>query len=188
MRTPDIRPYKGKFPQIAASAYIDPAAVVIGDVGNRRRVQRVADDRGARECALYPDREAHQYSGWMRVARDERPVSAGAGRSSNRGAFGDAARVHDSFSRFDWDGLRHFERRGDWRELDYCGGDIELRTHRDSRWKFGDGFAGQSERELTEQTGESIGKYAERYAAYRVIYREEAAERGEQIDWSKLED
>ena len=32
MRTPDIRPYKGKFPQIAASAYIDPAAVVIGDV------------------------------------------------------------------------------------------------------------------------------------------------------------
>ena len=32
IRTPDIRPYKGKFPQIAASAYIDPAAVVIGDV------------------------------------------------------------------------------------------------------------------------------------------------------------
>ena len=31
-RTPDIRPYKGKFPQIAASAYIDPASVVIGDV------------------------------------------------------------------------------------------------------------------------------------------------------------
>jgi hypothetical protein len=35
---------------------------------------------------------------------------------------------------------------------------------------------------------ESIGKYAERYAAYSEIYREEAAERGEQIDWSKLED
>src|SRR2546430_13790918 len=29
---PDIRPYRGKRPQIAASAYIDPAAVVIGDV------------------------------------------------------------------------------------------------------------------------------------------------------------
>src|SRR5579863_9666519 len=32
MRTPDIRPFQGKFPEIAASAYIDPAAVVIGDV------------------------------------------------------------------------------------------------------------------------------------------------------------
>lgn len=31
-RQPDIRPYRGKFPQIAASAYIDPAAVIIGDV------------------------------------------------------------------------------------------------------------------------------------------------------------
>ncbi len=31
-RQPDIRPYRGKHPQIAASAYIDPAAVIIGDV------------------------------------------------------------------------------------------------------------------------------------------------------------
>jgi gamma-carbonic anhydrase len=28
----DIRPYRGKRPQIAASAYIDPAALIIGDV------------------------------------------------------------------------------------------------------------------------------------------------------------
>jgi len=31
-RQPDIRPYRGKRPQIAASAYVDPAAVIIGDV------------------------------------------------------------------------------------------------------------------------------------------------------------
>ena len=31
-RQPDIRPYRGKRPQIATSAYIDPAAVIIGDV------------------------------------------------------------------------------------------------------------------------------------------------------------
>src|SRR2546430_15513784 len=31
-RQPDIRPYRGKRPQIASSAYIDPAAVIIGDV------------------------------------------------------------------------------------------------------------------------------------------------------------
>jgi len=50
------------------------------------------------------------------------------------------------------------------------------------------GSPGKVKRALTEMDCESIGKYAERYAAYRVIYREEAAERGEQIDWSKLED
>ena len=27
-----IRPYRGKKPEIAASAYIDPAAIIIGDV------------------------------------------------------------------------------------------------------------------------------------------------------------
>jgi carbonic anhydrase/acetyltransferase-like protein (isoleucine patch superfamily) len=31
-RRPDIRPYRGKQPQIAASAYIDPSCVIIGDV------------------------------------------------------------------------------------------------------------------------------------------------------------
>ena len=31
-RQPHIRPYRGKHPQIASSAYIDPAAVIIGDV------------------------------------------------------------------------------------------------------------------------------------------------------------
>ena len=31
-RQPDIRPYRGKHPEIAKSAYIDPASVVIGDV------------------------------------------------------------------------------------------------------------------------------------------------------------
>jgi carbonic anhydrase/acetyltransferase-like protein (isoleucine patch superfamily) len=30
---PDIRPYRGKHPLIAASAYIDRASVIIGDVG-----------------------------------------------------------------------------------------------------------------------------------------------------------
>ncbi len=31
-RHPDIRAYRGKHPQIAATAYIDPSSVVIGDV------------------------------------------------------------------------------------------------------------------------------------------------------------
>jgi hypothetical protein len=49
------------------------------------------------------------------------------------------------------------------------------------------GSPGKVKRELTDADCESIGKYAERYSGYREIYREEAAERGEEIDWSKLE-
>src|SRR5437870_8993130 len=44
-RKPDIRPYRGKHPQIAASAYIGPAAVVIGDVV-------IGEDCGVWPCAV----------------------------------------------------------------------------------------------------------------------------------------
>jgi len=46
------------------------------------------------------------------------------------------------------------------------------------------GSPGKVKRELTAADVESIGKYAERYAGYSVIYRQEATERGERIDWS----
>jgi carbonic anhydrase/acetyltransferase-like protein (isoleucine patch superfamily) len=42
---PDIRPYRGKHPQIAASAYIDAAAVIIGDVV-------IGEDCGVWPCAV----------------------------------------------------------------------------------------------------------------------------------------
>jgi len=44
-RQPDIRPYRGRHPQIAASAYIDPAAVIIGDVV-------IGEDCGVWPCAV----------------------------------------------------------------------------------------------------------------------------------------
>jgi len=44
-RQPDIRPYRGKRPQIAESAYIDPAAVVIGDVA-------IGDDSSVWPCTV----------------------------------------------------------------------------------------------------------------------------------------
>ena len=31
-RKPDIRPYKGKWPEIAASAYVDASSVLVGDI------------------------------------------------------------------------------------------------------------------------------------------------------------
>jgi carbonic anhydrase/acetyltransferase-like protein (isoleucine patch superfamily) len=48
------------------------------------------------------------------------------------------------------------------------------------------GSPGKVKRELTEADRESIRQYAIRYSGYREIYRQEALQRGERIDWSGL--
>ena len=49
------------------------------------------------------------------------------------------------------------------------------------------GSPGKVKRELTTADQDSIGRYAERYAGYKEVYRQEAAERGERVDWSREE-
>jgi gamma-carbonic anhydrase len=46
------------------------------------------------------------------------------------------------------------------------------------------GSPGKVKRELSPQDIETIGMYTTRYAGYKEIYRAEAAERGENVDWS----
>ncbi len=78
-RQPDIRPYRGKRPQIAASAYIDPAAVIIGDVV-------IGEDSGVWPCAVIRG-DVHyirigarcniQDGSVLHVMRDEYPLILG---------------------------------------------------------------------------------------------------------------
>ena len=68
-RLTDIRPYRGKHPQIAASAYIDPAAVIIGDVVIGEDFECVALHRDSRRRPPHPHRRAHQHSGRLRPPR-----------------------------------------------------------------------------------------------------------------------
>jgi hypothetical protein len=49
------------------------------------------------------------------------------------------------------------------------------------------GVPGKVKRAVSEQDLSSIGQYAERYAGYKQIYRAEAMERGEKVDWSRKE-
>src|SRR5262249_11493293 len=78
-RQPDIRPYRGKMPQIAASAYIDPAAVIIGDVV-------IGGDFGGGPCAVICGdgryicigaRTNIQDGSVLHVMRDEYPLILG---------------------------------------------------------------------------------------------------------------
>jgi carbonic anhydrase/acetyltransferase-like protein (isoleucine patch superfamily) len=78
-RQPDIRAYRGKHPQIAASAYIDPAAVIIGDVV-------IGEDSGVWPCTVIRGDVHHIRIGArtniqdgcvLHVMRDEWPLILG---------------------------------------------------------------------------------------------------------------
>src|SRR6266850_3116601 len=78
-RQPDIRPYRGKHPQIAASAYIDPAAVIIGDVviGEDSSVWPCSVIRGDVHYVHIGARTNIQDGCVLHVMRDECPLVLG---------------------------------------------------------------------------------------------------------------
>src|SRR5271155_186050 len=78
-RQPDIRPYKGKLPRIAASAYIDPAAVIIGDVeiGEDSSVWPCTVIRGDVHWIRLGKRTNVQDGCVLHVMRDEWPLELG---------------------------------------------------------------------------------------------------------------
>src|SRR5690349_24435187 len=78
-RQPDIRPYRGKHPQIAASAYIDPAAVIIGDVviGDDSSVWPCTVIRGDVHYIRIGARTNIQDGCVLHVMRDEHPLILG---------------------------------------------------------------------------------------------------------------
>lgn len=75
-RRPDIRPYRGRRPQIAASAYIDPAAVIIGDVviGEDSSVWPCSVIRGDVHYVRIGARTNIQDGSICHVMRDEYPL------------------------------------------------------------------------------------------------------------------
>ena len=78
-RQPDIRPYRGKRPQIAATAYIDPAAVIIGDVviGEDSSVWPCTVIRGDVHHIRIGARTNIQDGCVLHVMRDEHPLVLG---------------------------------------------------------------------------------------------------------------
>jgi gamma-carbonic anhydrase len=75
----DIRPFGGKSPQIAASAYIDPAAVIIGDVviGEDSSVWPMSVVRGDVHTIRIGSRTNIQDGCVLHVMRDEYALALG---------------------------------------------------------------------------------------------------------------
>src|SRR6266849_3459705 len=78
-REPDILPHRGKRPQIAGSAWIDPAAVIIGDVviGEDSSVWPCSVIRGDVHYIRIGARTNIQDGSVLHVMRDEYPLILG---------------------------------------------------------------------------------------------------------------
>ena len=99
-----IRSYRGRGPQIAASAYIDPAATMIGDVtiGEHSSVWPGVVIRGDVHWIRIGARTNIQDGSVLHVMGDQYPL---ARRRRDRGARRDAARLHHRIARAGGHGL-----------------------------------------------------------------------------------
>ena len=185
-RTPDIRPYKGKFPQIAASAYIDPASVVIGDVviGEESSVWPMCVVRGDVHYIRIGKRTNIQDGCVLHVMKDQYSLvledEVTVGHSVTLHGCTIHSHVLIGMGCVILNGAVIGEN-----SIIAAGSLITERTVIPAG-SLVMGSPGKVKRELTEADCESISKYAERYSGYREIYREEAESRGERIDWSEM--
>ena len=185
-RTPDIRPYRGKFPQIAGSAYIDPAVVIIGDVviGEEASVWPGTVIRGDVDYIRIGARTNIQDGCVLHVMKDEWPLVLGdevtVGHSVTLHGCTIESRVLVGMGCILLNGAVIGSN-----SIIAAGTLVTERTVIPAG-SLVMGSPGKVRRELTQEDRESIRKYAERYSGYREIYRGEAVERGERVDWSKV--
>ena len=184
-RAPDIRPYRGKYPQIAASAYIDPAAVVIGDVviGEDSSVWPLTVVRGDVHYIRIGNRTNLQDGCVLHVMKDLNPLVLG-----DEVTVGHSVTLHGcTIESHVLIGMGCIILNGaviGANSIIAAGTLIPERTVIPPG-SLVMGSPGKVRRTLTEADQRSIAAYAERYAGYSKVYRQDAAERGERIDWSR---
>jgi carbonic anhydrase/acetyltransferase-like protein (isoleucine patch superfamily) len=185
-RVPDIRGYRGKFPHIAASAYIDRAAVIIGDVviGEESSVWPMCVVRGDVHYIRIGNRTNIQDGCVLHVMKDQYPLVL-----ADEVTVGHSVTLHGcTIESRVLVGMGCVILNGAVIGTNCIVAAGTLITERTviPAGSIVMGSPGKVKRALNEKELESIGQYAVRYARYREIYRKEAAERGERIDWSGL--
>src|SRR5260221_2572049 len=162
MRTPDIRPYKGKFPQIAASAYIDPAAVVIGgvEIGEESSVWPMTVVRGDVHFIRIGKRTNIQEGCVLHVMKDQYPLMLGDQVTVGHSVTLHGCTIHSHVLI----GMGCIILNGaviGENSIIAAGTLLHGRTGI-SAGRLVVGFRGEVDKELTEADCESIGNYAER--------------------------
>jgi len=174
-RQPDIRPYRGKHPQIAASAYIDPAAVIIGDVviGADSSVWPCTVIRGDVHHIRIGARTNIQDGCVLHVMRDEWPLILG-----DDVTIGHSVTLHgctiESRCLIGMGAIILNGAHIGTGSIIAAGALIPERTMIPSG-SLVMGQPGKVKRSLTEADQAGISDYAQRYVEYKNIYREEVA-------------
>jgi len=173
---PDIRPYRGKHPQIAASAYIDPAAVIIGDVviGEDASVWPCSVIRGDVHYIRIGARSNIQDGSVLHVMRDECPLVLG-----DNVTVGHSVTLHgcviESRCLIGMGAIILNGATVGSGSIVAAGALITERTVIPAS-SLVMGSPGKVKRILTGIDQASIDAYAQRYVEYKNIYREEPAE------------
>jgi carbonic anhydrase/acetyltransferase-like protein (isoleucine patch superfamily) len=160
-----IRPYRGKRPEIAATAYIDPAAVLIGDVviGEDSSVWPCTVVRGDVNYIRIGARTNIQDGSVLHVMRDEYPLILG-----NDVTIGHNVTLHGCNI-----ANRCLVAIGEGSIV--AAGTLLLERTNIPPGSLVLGHPGKIKRMLTPIDQNSIDEYARRYVSYKNIYREEPA-------------
>jgi carbonic anhydrase/acetyltransferase-like protein (isoleucine patch superfamily) len=174
-RQPDIRPYQGKHPLIAPSAYIDPASVIIGDVviGQDSSVWPLCVVRGDVNYIRIGARTNIQDGSILHVMKDEYPLLLGdditVGHSVTLHGCTIASRCLIGMRATILNGAVIGES-----SIVAAGTLVTERTEIPPR-SLVMGSPGRVKRTLSAIDQTTIDRYAERYVQYKNVYRTEAA-------------
>lgn len=182
-QVPDIRPYQGKWPQIARSAYIDQASVIIGDVtiGEDSSVWPKCVVRGDVHCIRIGARTNIQDGCILHVMKDEWPLvledEVTVGHSVTLHGCRIESRCLIGMGAIILNGVRIG-----------TGSIIAAGTLIPERTVIPPGSLvmgspGKVKRALTDADRQSIAAYAERYVSYQKIYKEEIAKQNASPDF-----
>jgi carbonic anhydrase/acetyltransferase-like protein (isoleucine patch superfamily) len=174
-RQPDIRPYQGKLPQIAASAYIDPACVIIGDVviGEDSSVWPLCVIRGDVNHIRIGARTNIQDGSIIHVMKDEYPTLL-----ADDITIGHAVTLHGcTIESRCLIGMRATILNGAviGKGSIIAAGTLILERTIIPPASLVVGSPGKVKRTLNPIDQAAIDRYAERYVSYKNTYKEEAA-------------
>jgi carbonic anhydrase/acetyltransferase-like protein (isoleucine patch superfamily) len=170
-----IRSYQGRWPQVAASAYIDPAAVIIGDVtiGEQASVWPGVVIRGDVHWIRIGARSNIQDGSVLHVMKDQYPLIVDEGVTVGHGVILHGCTIESRVLVGMGSILLNNVRVGTGSII--AAGTLVPEGTTVAPSSLFMGHPGKLRRTLSPQDLESIDAYAARYIEYAQTYRDEAS-------------
>jgi carbonic anhydrase/acetyltransferase-like protein (isoleucine patch superfamily) len=171
-----IRSYRGRAPQVAASAYIDAAAVVIGDVtiGEHASVWPCAVIRGDVHWIRIGARTNIQDGSVLHVMRDDYPLAVGDGVTIGHGVVLHGCTIESRVLVGMGSVILNDARIGAGSII--AAGTLVPEHTVVPPGSLIMGHPGKFRRALTAEDQETIDRYAARYVEYAQSYKAEASQ------------